>query len=166
MKTNKKGEVKIEFKAPDSLTSWNLWASAITKDLDFGVNTKEIESVKDLMVRSYFPRFFRQGDEIALKVVVNNAGKVKLSGKFHFELKDSKDASLDKAFELDEKFQIVHRWVTTFQANELADPWPYQSFHLISTSGGDVLFLGNRIYNSTSTKIHLVKLDQNKPDIW
>ena len=65
---------------PDSVTSWNVWVHAITRDLRAGsVNARR--SVKELMVRPYVPRFLREGDEAELKVVVNNAGAKALSGR-------------------------------------------------------------------------------------
>src|SRR5207249_3331583 len=71
--TDKSGTATVEFTVPDSVTSWNVWVHAITKDLRSGSLQKQTRSVKDLMVRPYLPRFFREGDQAALKVVVNNA---------------------------------------------------------------------------------------------
>ena len=45
-------------------------------------------SVKDLMVRPYVPRFFREGDSAELKVVVNNAGDKPLSGALTLDIVD------------------------------------------------------------------------------
>ena len=36
---------------PDSVTSWNVWVHAITKDLRSGSARKETRSIKELMVR-------------------------------------------------------------------------------------------------------------------
>ncbi len=86
--TNDKGEASFEFTVPDSVTSWNVWVHAITKDLRAGSINKETRSVKDLMVRPYLPRFFREGDEAQLKVVVNNTGSAKLDGNLTFDIID------------------------------------------------------------------------------
>jgi uncharacterized protein YfaS (alpha-2-macroglobulin family) len=95
--SDKKGDVKFSFTVPDSLTSWRVWAHGVTKELKFGSSSTIVESKKDLMVRTYFPRFLRQGDEIALKIVIDNSGKVPLSGLFKFEIMDDqgKDISTE-----------------------------------------------------------------------
>jgi uncharacterized protein YfaS (alpha-2-macroglobulin family) len=87
--TNAKGEASFEFTVPDSVTSWNVWVHAITKDLRSGAIQKETRSVKDLMVRPYVPRFLREGDEAQLKVVINNAGSDKLDGSLAFDIVDA-----------------------------------------------------------------------------
>ena len=84
----KDGSATIEFTVPDSVTSWNVWVHAMTRDLSGGSLKKETRSVKDLMVRPYLPRFFREGDRAELKVTVNNAGDHALSGQLTLEVSD------------------------------------------------------------------------------
>ena len=72
------GSAAIEFTVPDSVTSWNVWVHAVTRDLQSGSLHKEAQSVKELMVRPYLPRFLREGDKAELKVVVNNASEREL----------------------------------------------------------------------------------------
>ncbi len=86
--TGRDGSVSIEFAVPDSVTSWNVWVHAVTKDLKSGSVHKEAKSVKDLMVRPYVPRFLREGDLADLKVVVNNASARGLSGKVTLDIVD------------------------------------------------------------------------------
>jgi uncharacterized protein YfaS (alpha-2-macroglobulin family) len=102
--SNKKGEVKLSFTVPDSLTSWNVWAHAITKDLKFGSKSTIVESKKDLMVRTYFPRFLRQGDDVFLKIVINNSGKEALAGTFKFEITDESGKNISKELSLEKEF--------------------------------------------------------------
>jgi hypothetical protein len=85
---DKDGSVAIEFTVPDSVTSWNVWVHAITKDLRGGSTKVEAKTVKDLMVRPYLPRFLREGDQAALKVVVNAAGDNDLSGRVAIDIVD------------------------------------------------------------------------------
>ena len=47
---------------PDSVTSWNVFVHAVTRDWKAGSVQKEAKSVKELMVRPYVPRFLREGD--------------------------------------------------------------------------------------------------------
>lgn len=83
------GSVTFEFKVPDSVTSWNVWVHAITRDLQSGSIKKEARSVKELMVRPYVPRFLREGDQAELKVVVNNASDKELKGSLNFDIIDT-----------------------------------------------------------------------------
>ena len=107
--TDGKGEAAIEFTVPDSVTSWNVWVHAISKDLRAGSLHKEVKTVKDLLVRPYLPRFFREGDSAELKVVVNNASKKPLDGKLTFDIidPDTKE-SLLKAFGLTDNVRPFH----------------------------------------------------------
>jgi Large extracellular alpha-helical protein len=60
--TGADGSASIEFTVPDSVTSWNVWLHAVTKDLRGASLKRETKSVKELMVRPYVPRFLREGD--------------------------------------------------------------------------------------------------------
>jgi alpha-2-macroglobulin len=86
--TGADGSVAIEFTVPDSVTSWNVWAHAFTRDLLAGSVHAETRSVKELMVRPYLPRFLREGDLADLKVVVNNASEAPLSGTLRLDVVD------------------------------------------------------------------------------
>ncbi len=86
--TNSDGSATIEFTVPDSVTSWNVWVHAVTKDLRGGSATKKTRSVKDLMVRPYVPRFLREGDTATLTVNVNNASEGPLKGELELDLID------------------------------------------------------------------------------
>lgn len=86
--TDGKGGVAIEFEVPDSVTAWNVWAHAVTRDLRGGSLQAKTRSVKELMVRPYLPRFLREGDRAALKVVINNASDKDLAGELKLELVD------------------------------------------------------------------------------
>jgi hypothetical protein len=86
--TGPNGTVSLEFEVPDSVTSWNVWVHAITADLRSGSLKTETQTIKDLLVRPYLPRFLREGDKADLKVVVNDAADHDLDGKLHFDIQD------------------------------------------------------------------------------
>ena len=99
--TGPDGSAAIEFTVPDSVTSWNVFVHAVTKDLRGGSAEKETRTVKDLMVRPYVPRFLREGDKAEIKVVVNNASDKALSGILALDILDpERNASLNTAFGL------------------------------------------------------------------
>ena len=82
------GAAAIEFTVPDSVTAWNVWAHALTRDLKGGSTKRVTRSVKDLMVRPYLPRFLRESDQANLKVVVNNASTADLAGELVLDIID------------------------------------------------------------------------------
>ena len=86
--TDQEGSAVLEFQIPDSVTAWNVWVHAITKDLRSATLRKEARTVKELMVRPYLPRFFREGDSADLKVMVNNASDHALRGSLKLEIVD------------------------------------------------------------------------------
>jgi hypothetical protein len=91
--TGPDGSASIEFTVPDSVTSWNVWVHAVTKDLKAGSARREARSVKELMVRPYVPRFLREGDVAELKIVVNNASDRGLSGEVRLDVLDAATGS-------------------------------------------------------------------------
>ena len=86
--TDSQGSAAIEFKVPDSVTAWNIWVHAVTRDLLAGSLHKDARSFKDLMVRPYLPRFLREGDRAEIKVVTNNASDRELKGNVVLEILD------------------------------------------------------------------------------
>ena len=86
--TDSNGTASIEFTVPDSVTEWNVWALAVTKDLLPASVHKTVKTVKDLLVRPYLPRFLREGDRAEVKVVVTNASKRTLEGMLTFDIVD------------------------------------------------------------------------------
>lgn len=86
--TDETGAVRITFKAPDSVTSWNVFIHALTQDLRYAVAQKTVETRKDVMVRPYLPRYLREGDRADVKVMVNNTGAVDVSGVVNFTILD------------------------------------------------------------------------------
>lgn len=119
LKTNKKGDLELIFKIPDSLTTWKLWLQAIDKNSSFGQQSLEVIAKKDLMVKTYLPRFFRQKDKASLKVVVSNSSKKKLKGKLFFDVLSLQNKSLNKEFQIPIKF--LNGLNVSLNANEAKD---------------------------------------------
>jgi uncharacterized protein YfaS (alpha-2-macroglobulin family) len=86
--TDADGTAAVEFTVPDSVTGWRVFVHGVTRDLMGGSLEKETLTVKELMVRPYLPRFFREGDRAELRVAVNNAGTESLSGAVSLEIFD------------------------------------------------------------------------------
>ncbi|MCB1057621.1 MAG: hypothetical protein KDD11_19140 [Acidobacteria bacterium] len=82
------GSVSFEFTVPDSVTEWDVWAHALTRDLRLGTAHRTTQTVKELLVRPYLPRFLREGDHAEVRVVVQNAGETVLEGALDVTLTD------------------------------------------------------------------------------
>ncbi len=100
--TGSDGSVTIEFTVPDSVTAWKVLVEAVTRDLAAGSLEAESQSIKELMVRPYLPRFLREGDAAALQVMVQNSSGGELSGQVTLEVTDPQtDENLLTAFGLE-----------------------------------------------------------------
>jgi len=83
-----RGKLIIQFKLPESNTSWKFQVVAHTPQLEYGYLTKEIVSSKELMVIPNLPRFIRKGDQAVISTqVVNNSGNP-IQGRVQLELFD------------------------------------------------------------------------------
>ncbi|OFZ19566.1 MAG: hypothetical protein A2Z20_08380 [Bdellovibrionales bacterium RBG_16_40_8] len=80
------GNVTIKFQVPDSVTSWTLWLQGLTKDLMTASSTKQSQTVKDLLIRPYLPRFLREGDKADLRFVLNNSSDKQIDGSITIDL--------------------------------------------------------------------------------
>ncbi len=95
------GGVSFELTAPDSVTEWDLWIHAFSRSLRFASLRETVRTVKDLLVRPYLPRFFREGDSAELRMVVSNSGDEPLEGILDFEVVDpDTQEDLSKSFGL------------------------------------------------------------------
>ena len=81
--------------------------SCYHQEFNVGVLKEQAQSVKDLMVRPYLPRFLREGDTAELKVVVNNTSDHDLKGEVSLDLLDPEtEASLASEFGLTKKVSV------------------------------------------------------------
>ena len=89
LRTDKNGSVSFEFEMPDALTKWEFRALAHTKDLKVGTTETTIQTQKELMVSPTVPRFFREGDQLDLKVLVTNLSENSQSGTAQIQFFDA-----------------------------------------------------------------------------
>ena len=79
--TGPDGVATVKVKLPDNLTTWNLYASAMTSGEAFGAAESFFRTNKLLMVRPQLPRFVRAGDHIEATVMVDSMAKEPLDVK-------------------------------------------------------------------------------------
>jgi hypothetical protein len=70
--TGPNGHAKVEFNFPDALTTWRTTIRGMTDDGKAGGMVTRVLVRKNLIVRLAAPRFFRQGDEVTLRVIAHN----------------------------------------------------------------------------------------------
>jgi hypothetical protein len=70
--TGPDGHAKVDFNFPDALTTWRTTIRAMTDDGKAGGVVTRVLVHKNLIVRLAAPRFFRQGDEVTLRVIAHN----------------------------------------------------------------------------------------------
>ncbi|MGD0801139.1 MAG: alpha-2-macroglobulin family protein [Terracidiphilus sp.] len=70
--TGPDGHARVTFTFPDSLTTWRTTIRAMTDDGKAGGSVTRVLVRKNLIVRLAAPRFFRQGDEVTLRVIAHN----------------------------------------------------------------------------------------------
>jgi uncharacterized protein YfaS (alpha-2-macroglobulin family) len=70
--TDAAGHARAKIEFPDSLTTWRATARGVTPDTKVGSATLKTIVRKNVMVRLAVPRFFVQGDEVMISVIVHN----------------------------------------------------------------------------------------------
>jgi hypothetical protein len=70
--TGPDGHARVEFNFPDALTTWRTTIKGMTDDGKAGGMVTRVLVRKNLIVRLAAPRFFRQGDEVTLRVIAHN----------------------------------------------------------------------------------------------
>ncbi|MBK7858478.1 MAG: hypothetical protein IPJ65_07610 [Archangiaceae bacterium] len=156
------GAVSFEFQVPDSVTAWNVWAHAVTKDLRGGSVKATTHSVKDLMVRPYLPRFLREGDQALLKVVVNNASAKDLGGELKVEIFDpDTNQSLAKEFQLSatgpQAFTVKAGQSSNLSFNVVAPKRVGQASFRVVAKTGDFSDGELRVLPLLPSRMHLVQ---------
>ena len=70
--TGSDGHAHVSFNFPDALTTWRTTIRAMTDDGKAGGVVTRVLVRKNLIVRLSAPRFFRQSDEVTLRVIAHN----------------------------------------------------------------------------------------------
>ena len=86
--TDKDGNVKVSFTAPESLTRWNVKMLAHSADLFFGQNEMQAITQKELMVQMNLPRFVRRSDILTLAANVVNLTDKAQTVRVNLEITD------------------------------------------------------------------------------
>ncbi len=85
--TDSSGQGEARFEWPDALTTWRATARGITRDTKAGSAVDKVIVRKNLMVRLSAPRFFTEGDEVTISLLVHNYLKSDKIAKVSLEAK-------------------------------------------------------------------------------
>lgn len=86
--TDANGDVSLTYTVPESLTKWRFMALAHNTQGFSGQLTRYAQTVKELMVVPEIPRFFREGDELAITAKVVNLTDADMAARASIELID------------------------------------------------------------------------------
>lgn len=75
--TDTNGFAEIEFRLPDNLTTWNIWAVGTTLDNAFGETETQIQTTLPILISPIAPNFFRAGDQTQIGLLIKNNTKQK-----------------------------------------------------------------------------------------
>jgi uncharacterized protein YfaS (alpha-2-macroglobulin family) len=80
LRTDKDGNISVEFTIPESLTRWKMLGFAHTQDLKYGMASNTLVTQKDLMVVPNPPRFYRENDRLVFSSKISNISEKDLEG--------------------------------------------------------------------------------------
>ncbi len=130
LRTNENGDVTISFSMPEALTKWKMLGLAHTKDLRFGMVTKELVTQKELMITPNVPRYFREDDKVVITAKVTNLSQKDLTGAAELQLTDAmtnkladvqfKNDNSEKTFEVKQNQSVNLSW-------EISIPYGYEA---------------------------------------
>jgi hypothetical protein len=84
--SDEKGQVKIHFTLPESVTTWRFMGFAHDKDVRYGSIEGEVVAKKTVMVQPNMPRFLRVGDVGKISARIFNTSEHTVSGVSTIEL--------------------------------------------------------------------------------
>ena len=123
--TNERGEIVFSFTMPQSLTRWNFYGFAHTKEMLTGVLKASAYTSKEFMLQPNMPRYIRVGDKSCIAASVANLTTKQVKGevtfvlfdpftdktlmtlKKPFEVKPEERAILDFNFEVTDEYDLL-----------------------------------------------------------
>jgi uncharacterized protein YfaS (alpha-2-macroglobulin family) len=79
--TGPDGVATVKVRLPDNLTTWNLYAVAMTTGEGFGAAESFFRTNKPLMARPQLPRFLRVGDHVEATVMIDSMSTERIDAK-------------------------------------------------------------------------------------
>ncbi len=116
--TGSDGQASITLDLPDSLTTWQMRARAVTRETLVGQGTSELVATRPLLVRPALPRFLTVGDQPMLGAVVQNQTARAIDAQVTLELITGEgeapalrlDDSATQQLRVEANSQVIVRW--------------------------------------------------------
>ncbi|GAB3583284.1 alpha-2-macroglobulin family protein [Hymenobacter daeguensis] len=89
LRTDKNGDIVLEFQMPEAVTRWQLLALAHDRTLHSGQLARQLVTQKEIQVTPNAPRFFRQGDTFTFPAKFSNLTDHATSGTAQLFLLDA-----------------------------------------------------------------------------
>jgi hypothetical protein len=89
LRTDKNGDVVLEFQMPEAVTRWQLLALAHDRNLRSGQLARQLVTQKEVQITPNAPRFFRQGDTFTFPAKFSNLTDHATSGTAQLVLLDA-----------------------------------------------------------------------------
>ncbi len=89
LRTDKDGNVVLEFQMPEAVTRWQLFVLAHDQNLHTGRLARQLVTQKEVQITSNAPRFFRQGDTFTFPARFSNLTDRATSGTAQLTLLDA-----------------------------------------------------------------------------
>ncbi|MEG1546214.1 MAG: alpha-2-macroglobulin family protein, partial [Bacteroides sp.] len=86
LRTNEQGQIAFSFTMPQSLTSWQFYGLATTKEMMSGKLEAIATTSKEFMLVPNMPRFVRVGDKSTIAASIINLSKEQVNGEASMEL--------------------------------------------------------------------------------
>ncbi|RRD02273.1 alpha-2-macroglobulin family protein [Prevotella sp. OH937_COT-195] len=102
--TDSKGNVKLEFTLPESVTTWQVKGFAHDMKMNHGFFNAITVAKKDVMVQPNIPRFVRMGDKATVSTRIFNTSENIASGTVTMQMIDPETEKI--VFESSEKFSV------------------------------------------------------------
>ena len=102
--TDEKGNVKIAFTLPESVTTWKLITLANDKEMRNAILTDEAVAQKTIMVEPNMPRFIRCGDDASISTRIANTSETPINGTARIQIDDAE--TMETVFSQSQNFQL------------------------------------------------------------
>lgn len=102
LRTDEYGRVKLQFRLPESVTTWRLMGLAHDAEMRHGMISADIIAQKEVMVQPNLPRFLREGDQAIVSTRISNTSDMTQSGFARLQLLNPADESV--VYEEDQPF--------------------------------------------------------------
>lgn len=111
LESDVKGNVRLKFTLPESITTWKFMGLAHDKEMRNGLLVDEVVAQKTVMVQPNLPRFLREGDKAVLVAKVFNTSDKKMNGEARMQIIDPETGKV--VWQKQQKYNVDANGTTT-----------------------------------------------------